>query len=101
MSKLSNAPFDAVLDHVARHELDATLKVFGKLLLRPVQVPNEGLEGIQLPEKILRRPGAVTAISPNKQTHTHTNTGQTVTLLERGGGRGVEGRGCDRCGGGC
>lgn len=49
----TNTPLDAVLDHVARHEFDATLEVFGKLLLRPVQVPDESLEGIQLPEEVL------------------------------------------------
>lgn len=49
----TNTPLDAVLDHVARHELDATLEVFGKLVLRPVQVPDESLEGVQLPEEVL------------------------------------------------
>ena len=48
-----HTPLDAVLDHVARHEFDAALEVFGKFLLRPVQISDEGLEGIQLPEEVL------------------------------------------------
>ena len=80
----THAPLDTVLDHVARHELDATLEVFGKLILRPVQVPDEGLQGIQLPEEILRRPGAITAIDPN--THTHVRRQRAVTCCREGVG---------------
>lgn len=47
-----HTPFDAALDHVAGHQFDATLQVFGELLLRPVQVPDEGLERVQLPEEV-------------------------------------------------
>lgn len=61
MKRNKHSPLDAVLDHVAGHELNATLEVFGKLLLWPVEVPDEGLEGVQLPEKILRCAGAVAA----------------------------------------
>ncbi len=73
--------------------------MLGELLLRPVQVPDESLEGVQLPEEVLRRPGAVAAIKPKTHTHTrrrthrNTHTGQKikVTKLERDGGRGVRG----------
>lgn len=83
-------PFDTVLDHVARHELDAALEVFGKLLLRPVQVPDESLEGVQLPEEVLRCPGAITAIDPN----THTQVRRQMSTCYLGGGiKGLEGVG--------
>ena len=96
-----NTPFDTVLDHVARHELYATLEVFGKLILWPVQVPDEGLESIQLPEEVLRRPGAVTVIDTH--THTHRSEDKGHPDEEREGGRGCvwgEGVCCGRCGGG-
>lgn len=48
-----NTPLDAVLNHVARHELDAALQVLGELLLGPVQIPDERLKGVQLPEEVL------------------------------------------------
>lgn len=51
-AETENIPFDAALDHVAGHQFDATLQVFGELLLRPVQVPDEGLERVQLPEEV-------------------------------------------------
>lgn len=82
-------PFDTVLDHVARHELDAALEVFGKLLLRPVQVPDESLEGVQLPEEVLRCPGAITAIDPN----THTQVRRQMSTCYLGGIKGLEGVG--------
>lgn len=66
--RTTDAPLDAVLDHVAGHELDAALQVFGELLLRPVQVPDEGLQRVQLPEQVLRRPRAVAAGDPNTRT---------------------------------
>lgn len=80
----TNAPLDAVLDHVARHELDATLQVFGELLLGPVQVPDECLEGVQLPEEVLRRPGAVTAINPNTHTYRLVDKGHSAGEREWG-----------------
>lgn len=91
LSDTQNAPLDAVLDHVARHELDATLEVLGELVLGPVQVPDESLESVQLPEEVLRRPGAVTAMDPNIHTNTDKHTGQRtkVTLLGRGGVGGI------------
>lgn len=79
------APLDAVLDHVARHELNATLEVFGKLVLGPVQVPDECLEGVQLPEEVLRCPRAITVNDPN------TDTGQKRKILLE---RRVQGLGC-------
>lgn len=54
-------PFDAGLDHVAGHQLQPGLQVFTELLLGPVQIPDEGLQSIQLPEEVLRGAGAVTA----------------------------------------
>lgn len=79
--RTKNAPLDAVLDHVARHEFDATLEVFGELVLRPVQVPDESLEGVQLPEEVLRRAGTVTTINP--KTHTHKQTRHTPIQVRR------------------
>jgi len=46
-------PFDTGLNHIAGHELEAALQVLAKLLLGPVQVPDEGLQGVQLPEQVL------------------------------------------------
>lgn len=54
-----DSPFDAGLDHVAGHELQPRLQVLPELLLRPVEVPDEGLQRVQLPEEVLRGPGAV------------------------------------------
>lgn len=64
-----HSPLDAILNHVAGHELNAALKVFGELLLRPVQVPDERLQGVQLPEEVLRCPGTVASGDAN--THAH------------------------------
>lgn len=47
-------PLDAGLDHVAGHQLQPGLQVFAELLLGPVQVPDEGLQSVQLPEEVLR-----------------------------------------------
>lgn len=99
-----NAPFDAVLNHVARHELDATLKVFGKLLLRPVQVPDESLKGVQLPEEVLWCPRAIAANDPNTHTHAHTQVRGARSPGWREEGQSVGGKGegcCGRCRGGC
>ena len=47
------SPLDAGLYHVAGHELQTALQVLAKLFLRPVQVSDEGLQSVQLPEEIL------------------------------------------------
>ena len=49
----THAPFDAVLNHVTGHELHAVVQVLGELILGPVEVPDEGLQGLQLPEHVL------------------------------------------------
>lgn len=76
-----NTPLDAVLDHVAWHELDAALQVPCKLLLRPVQISDKRLKGVQLPEEVLWRARAVTAIT---HTETHTRV-REIFLRERCG----------------
>lgn len=35
--------------------------MFSKLFLGPVEIPDEGLQSVQLPEEVLRGAGAVTA----------------------------------------
>lgn len=56
----SMLPFHTGFDHVTGHQLQSGLKVFAKLLLWPVEVFDEGLQSIQLPEEILRCPWAIT-----------------------------------------
>lgn len=58
---LSVWPLDAGLHHVAGHQLESLLQMFGELGLRPVEVQHEHLQSVQLPEEILRGGRAVTA----------------------------------------
>ena len=37
----------------------------GKLLLRPVEIPDKRLEGIQFPEEVFRRLGAISEQTDN------------------------------------
>lgn len=57
----SDSPLDAGLHHVAGHQLEPLLQVFGEFRLRPVEVQHEHLQGIQLPEKVFGGGRAVTA----------------------------------------
>lgn len=54
-------PPDAGLHHVAGHQLQPLLQMLSELVLGPVEVAHEHLEGVQLPEQVLRgaRPVAV------------------------------------------
>lgn len=72
---LSVWPLDAGLHHVAGHQLESLLQMFGELGLRPVEVQHEHLQSVQLPEQILRGGRAVTA--GRRETtayHKHNNT---------------------------
>lgn len=59
MKAESALPLNARLDHVARHKFKALLQMTGKLGIRPVEIVDERLEGIQLPEQILRSGTAI------------------------------------------
>lgn len=61
VADVSWLPFDAGLDHVTGHELEPGLQVFAELFFWPVEVSNERLQSIQLPEEVLGRPRAVAA----------------------------------------
>lgn len=54
------SPFDTGLNHVTCHQLQPLFQVLSKLFFRPVQVPDEGLKGIQFPEQIFRGARSVT-----------------------------------------
>lgn len=45
-------PFDTGFNHVTCHQLQPLFQVLSKLFFGPVQVPNEGLKGIEFPEQI-------------------------------------------------
>lgn len=47
-----SSPFYTGLDHVTGHQLESALQVFTELLLGPVEVSDEGLQGVQLPEQV-------------------------------------------------
>ena len=46
-------PLDAGLDHVGRHELEPLVEMVPEVWVRPVEVADEGLERVQLPEQVL------------------------------------------------
>lgn len=48
-------------DHVASHQLEALLQVRSELLIGPMQIPNERLQRVQLPEKVLGRGASIPA----------------------------------------
>ena len=49
-----SSPLYAWLDHVACHELEPLVQMLGELRVRPVEIPDEGLKSVQLPEEVLR-----------------------------------------------
>lgn len=51
--QLVYSPFHTGFNHITGHEFEPGLQVFAELLLRPVKISDEGLQGIQLPEEIL------------------------------------------------
>ena len=46
-------PLDAGLDHVGGHELEPLVEMVAEVWVRPVEVADEGLERVQLPEQVL------------------------------------------------
>lgn len=66
-------PLDAGLDHVAGHQLQPGLQVFAELLLGPVEIPDEGLQSVQLPEEVLRGARAVAAGPQGRVKHRKRN----------------------------
>lgn len=69
------SPLDAGLSHVAGHQLEPLLQMFGEFRLRPVEVHHKHLQGIQLPEQIFRggRPvtaGMITETVSNRKSQT-------------------------------
>ena len=53
-------PLYARLDHITCHQLEPLVEVLAELWVRPVQVTDEGLQRLQLPEEIL---GSRTAVA--------------------------------------
>ena len=70
----ARAPVGSGLDHLGGQSSESLVDVLGKHLVRPVEVEHERLQGLQLPQHVLRRRAPVTA---HAQTHTHTNVRQT------------------------
>lgn len=62
--KLSLVPFDTGFDHVTGHEFEAGLQVFAKLFFWPVEISNERLQSVQLPEEVFGCARAITAEQP-------------------------------------
>ena len=52
-------PLNARLDHITGHEFEPLLQVLAELCIRPVQVPNERLQSVQLPEEVLGGSAAI------------------------------------------
>lgn len=71
-------PLYAGFDHVAGHQLQPGLQVFTELLLGPVEIPDEGLKSVQLPEEVLRGAGAITAGAHRAELSTGRQTGMMV-----------------------
>lgn len=69
---ISGWPFHAGFHHVAGHQLQPLLQVFGELRLGPVQVQDEHLERVQLPEQVLRGGRAVTGGQVERSEVTQT-----------------------------
>ena len=61
MKKIGKVPLYAGLDHITGHGFESLVEVLAELRIRPVQIPDEGLEGVQLPEELLRRGAPVAA----------------------------------------
>lgn len=78
---LSVWPLDAGLHHVAGHQFESLLQMFGKLRLRPMEVQHEHLQSIQLPEQILRGGRAITAARTQGVTDWISQIWQQDTLL--------------------
>ncbi len=51
----STVPLDAGVDHITCHQLEPLVEVLRELGVGPVQVPDERLQRVQLPEEVLRR----------------------------------------------
>jgi len=52
-------PLNARFNHITGHQLEPLVEVLAKLRVRPVEVPDEGLKSIQLPEQVLRSRTAI------------------------------------------
>ena len=61
-------PLNAGLDHITRHKFQPLVEMEAELRVRPVQVSDEGLESVQLPEQIFRG-GAARAEWKNVETN--------------------------------
>lgn len=55
---------DALLDHLARHQLQPLLEVLPEFGVRPVQVADERLQRVQLPEEVFGGGAAVALALP-------------------------------------
>lgn len=73
------SPPDAGLHHVAGHQLQPLLQMFGELGLGPVEVQHEHLQSVQLPEQILRGGRAVPAEETADTSERHQNTVSMLT----------------------
>ena len=60
------APLNAALYHITCHELQPLVEVRGELHVRPVEIPDERLERVQLPEQVLRGGTAIAGNIQNK-----------------------------------
>jgi hypothetical protein len=62
IDKNLDLPLNARLDHITGHEFEALLQVLAEFGVRPVQVPDERLQSVQLPEEVFRGCTAVTLL---------------------------------------
>ena len=54
------SPLYTGLNHITRHQFESLAEVLPELQVGPVEIPDEGLKSVQLPEQIL---GSATAIA--------------------------------------
>lgn len=71
---MSLLPFNTGFNHVTGHELEPGLQVFAKLFFWPVEISNERLQSVQLPEEVLGRPRAVAAEQSQVSQWNHSVT---------------------------
>lgn len=52
-------PLSSGLDHICGHQLQAVVQMLGEHFLWPAQLPDEGLQGVELPQEVFRSRTAV------------------------------------------
>ena len=80
------SPFDTRFDHVTCHQLQPLFQVLSKLFFGPVQVPNEGLQGIEFPEQIFWSAWSITGRIKMRKQESPTGRGFCKSWHKNKGG---------------